>query len=224
MGRYTAGGIGGVQAVNDGSIDRWAADDEFVAGLRVGSTAAYDTLVDRYHARLMPVLVRMLGGDVAAAEDLAQDTFLAVYRSLHTLTAEHSFEGWLYKIARNNARRYNRRRMLVQFVPLDSVVSLLSGSRSRAHDDLLDEASVIDDIQVVLDQMPPKEREAFLLHSMAELTAREIAPIMGIREAAASALVTRGTRRFATLYQARTGHLPSARTTRQRLPSNGGPP
>jgi len=185
--------------MSDRRIDGMTADDGLLANLRAGTTGAYEVLVDRYHPRLCAYLYRMLG-DRSAAEDVAQETFLAVFTSLHTLGDDRSFDAWLFTIAHHKATPHLRRRAILQFVPLDQVVSRVGSWFGRETSDPIEGFPTRSSVQTTLDRMTPREREALLLHSWAGLKSREIAGILGVSPAAAAQRVTRARQRFIDLY------------------------
>jgi RNA polymerase sigma-70 factor (ECF subfamily) len=61
--------------------------------------AAFQKLVERHQAAIRRFLRRLLGGDAAAADDLAQDTFLLAYRKIAGWKGQGSFSSWLHTIA-----------------------------------------------------------------------------------------------------------------------------
>jgi RNA polymerase sigma-70 factor (ECF subfamily) len=78
-------------------------DAELVEGLKRGDEAAFVTLVQRYQRtllRLALVYCRVL----AAAEDIVQDTWLAVIRGIDRFEERASFKTWLFHILVNRAR------------------------------------------------------------------------------------------------------------------------
>ena len=74
-----------------------------------GEKGAFETLVERHKNWVVNLLYHNLH-DFQAAEDLAQETFLRVFRKLHTYTTKAQFTTWLYIIASNLARTEIRRR------------------------------------------------------------------------------------------------------------------
>lgn len=60
---------------------------------------AFDALVRRHQSSLRQSLRRLLGGDPALADELAQETFLRAYRALASFRGESRFQTWLYRIA-----------------------------------------------------------------------------------------------------------------------------
>ena len=83
------------------------SDEQLMAMLAAGETAALEILVQRYHRMLLGYLYRFVGGDRSLAEDLVQETFLRVLRQQHH-TMPQSFKAWLYAIATNLARDHLR--------------------------------------------------------------------------------------------------------------------
>ena len=76
---------------------------EFLARLRAGDEAAYRRLVRRYHGALVGLAQGVIGSR-AQAEEVVQDTWLAVFRHVAKFEGRSSLAGWLFTIVRNRAR------------------------------------------------------------------------------------------------------------------------
>jgi RNA polymerase sigma-70 factor (ECF subfamily) len=75
-------------------------DSELVSRVILANDqSAFAQLVGRHQGAIRAFMRRLLAGDHAAADDLAQETFLAAYRKLHTWQAAASFSTWLHSIA-----------------------------------------------------------------------------------------------------------------------------
>jgi RNA polymerase sigma-70 factor (ECF subfamily) len=74
-----------------------------------GDFDAFETLVEKYQARIYRHLRKMVKDD-PCAEDLLQETFLNAYRGLKGFSGESSFSTWLFRIATNNALMFLRKR------------------------------------------------------------------------------------------------------------------
>src|SRR5437764_10634490 len=72
---------------------------------QAGDEAAFAELVGRYQPRLRAFLRPMLDGDAHRAQDVLQDVWLDVFRSVGKLRDVDAFTGWLYRIARDRAYR-----------------------------------------------------------------------------------------------------------------------
>lgn len=84
-------------------------DASLVDGFLAGDQTSFDQLVLRYQDSLHRFFRRSTDAD--AAEDLAQDAFLEVYRSLATWRRQSSFRTWLFGVARNVGHRHLRSRL-----------------------------------------------------------------------------------------------------------------
>lgn len=80
------------------------SDEQLALGLQSGNSDALTGLVERHHSPLLGFLYRLTGGDRALAEDLVQETFLRVLRSIGQFHPGRPFKPWLYAIATNIAR------------------------------------------------------------------------------------------------------------------------
>ena len=89
------------------------SDGALVRRVLDGETECFRLLVERYQDAVFGVALSRTG-NIADAEDIAQDSFLTTYESLPQLDEPHRFGAWLYGIARNKAnaraRSENRRR------------------------------------------------------------------------------------------------------------------
>ncbi len=91
-------------------------DARVIAAVRQGNAEAFEIIVREYQPRLYRFLFGLIG-EAEVARDLTQDTFLAAYRALPETRDELNLTGWLFQIARNNARSYWRRRKLITWLP-----------------------------------------------------------------------------------------------------------
>jgi RNA polymerase sigma-70 factor, ECF subfamily len=82
-------------------------DAEVMLRVKAGDQSAFDYLVQKYRRPLVSFMYRM-ARNTAAAEDLAQEVFLRVYRSRQTYEASAKFTTWLYRIATNLAVNHAR--------------------------------------------------------------------------------------------------------------------
>ena len=85
------------------SADSQFDTPEFLARLRCGDEGAYRRLVRRYHASLIGLAQGVIGSR-AQAEEVVQDSWVAVFRSIDRFEGRSSLAGWLFTIVRNRAR------------------------------------------------------------------------------------------------------------------------
>jgi RNA polymerase sigma-70 factor (ECF subfamily) len=160
-------------------------DPTLALAARQGSDEAFRLLVERWQRPVFALIVRLVR-DAAAAEDLAQETFLKAHRALAAYDPERRFGSWLLRIAHNAAIDALRRR--------HPEVSPLLHQRD---DGAEEEMEVVDDrtptpeasalgrdlgraLQRALGELRAEHREALLLRFQEGLTYDEIAEVLGI--------------------------------------------
>ena len=144
-----------------------------------GKVDAFEDLMAHTEARVFGLAWRMLG-DRHLAEDAAQETYLRVFRSLHTFRQGERFEAWLVRIAVNVCRDLARKRGPVP-VFLDDMESLPSDPTSLEAEEatLLHQRRSL--VQRALASLPQAERAALVLRDLEGLSTEEAARILGVR-------------------------------------------
>jgi RNA polymerase sigma-70 factor (ECF subfamily) len=133
----------------------------------------------------------------ALAEDLAQETFIKVLGALGDFEASRKPGPWLYRIARNTCIdwfRCNKR----TFEPIDDAICC--GSDSESPESIVldrEQRSVIKDMFM---KMNKKYRPAMLLRYIGELSYREVAAELELKEATVKTLIRRGRQQFQKAY------------------------
>lgn len=164
-----------------------AADHELVTRFRNGDRKAFDEIVLRYQHRVYSLCYRWLG-EPEAAEEVAQDVFLAVFRSLDAFRGESSLSTWIFKVAVNhcrNRRLYRMRRAHGRHDPIDTKPDddspMLEVADETAHSDagsLRREAR--DLVQQALEGLDDDHRQILILRDVEDLDYEEIADILDI--------------------------------------------
>lgn len=114
------------------------SDTELIARvLASDDRAAFGELVRRHQSSVRQFLRYLTRGDVATADDLAQETFVQAYRALGRFRGDASFSTWLLGIARNfwrNAQRRERRHHSLAEQTPDSTAAALTHTADLRHD------------------------------------------------------------------------------------------
>lgn len=175
-------------------------DEQLALRIQRGEREALAQLVERHHSRLIGFLYRMTGGDRALAEDLAQESFLRVLRSIAQYRHPHPFKPWLYAIATNIARDHYKsaasRRTQNEFPD-----ELPASSESEPEDALLD----LDEGQRVaaaMLQLPDHQREVVILRYYQELSLAEISDALAIPVGTVKSRLSIGLGRLKALLEA----------------------
>jgi RNA polymerase sigma factor (sigma-70 family) len=132
---------------------------------------AFGELVARHQSAVRGLLRRLTGGDLAQADDLAQETFLRAYRGLRGYRGGAKFSSWLYRIACNVFFSRDRGSRELPSEP----PALEAGGTEEALPDLVLERH---DLEKALALLKPRERAALVLTYANELTHEEAAVVL----------------------------------------------
>ena len=202
-----------------------------VARLRAGDAQAFRSLLERLQQPIIGYLHGLVG-DVEVARDLAQDTFLQVYKELPKASAMYALDAWIYRIATNYGLRYLKRRKLRQFIHFSfhtesaEIPSEMTFGNVMSHDDLLHLSQMSPSLEEqtelrmlvksTMDQLHPKDAACVMLHYGEGMTYEQIANIIDISPEAVRKRVSRGVVKFRAIYT-REGHsqMPSSPVMRK---------
>ena len=150
---------------------------------------SWDEVVRTHSGRVYRLAYRLTGNQ-HDAEDLTQEVFVRVFRSLATYTPG-TFEGWLHRITTNLFLDLVRRRARIRFDALpDDAERLPSGDRGPAQ--IYDETHFDGDVQAALDALPPDFRAAVVLCDLEGLSYEEIAATLGVKIGTVRSRIHRG--------------------------------
>jgi RNA polymerase sigma-70 factor, ECF subfamily len=151
---------------------------------------SWDEVVRTHSARVYRLAYR-LTGNPHDAEDLTQDVFVRVFRSLSSYTPG-TFEGWLHRITTNLFLDQVRRKQRIRFDGLaDDAAERLPG-REPGPAQVYDDTHFGDDVQRALDALPPDFRAAVVLCDIEGLSYEEIAATLGIKLGTVRSRIHRG--------------------------------
>ncbi len=150
---------------------------------------SWDELV-RQHADRVYRLAYRLSGNQHDAEDLTQETFIRVFRSVQNYQPG-TFEGWLHRITTNLFLDMVRRRQRIRFDALPEDTERLRGS-SPSPEQLYEDTHLDPQIQRALDALAPDFRAAVVLCDIEGLTYEEIAATLGVKLGTVRSRIHRG--------------------------------
>jgi RNA polymerase sigma-70 factor (ECF subfamily) len=155
-----------------------------------------------YEVRLKSFAARMLG-DSTAAEDVAQDSFLALYRHLEQVPVA-AYRPWLYRVARNlcldQLRRRKFKMSLFGDLSRDEDQPFVPGDTDNQRPDQIAETREANEtIERAIEQLPAKFREAFLLCEVEGLSYEDASAILGCPVKTVSTRLFRARQRFKSL-------------------------
>jgi RNA polymerase sigma-70 factor (ECF subfamily) len=158
-----------------------------------GDDSAFETIVDRFQARVFRLACRLT--TETDAPDVLQETFLQVYRHLPSFRGESQFGTWLYRIATNAALMHRRASARRPSEPLDAFLPRFDDQGKHAAtpaelqvatraDELLDRQFLAAKARDVLARLPDIYRDAFVLKDLEEMSTADAARALDIEPAA----------------------------------------
>jgi RNA polymerase sigma-70 factor, ECF subfamily len=173
-------------------------DAEVMLRVRTGDQQAFDYLVQKYRRPLVSFMYRM-ARNTAAAEDLAQEVFLRVYRSRESYEASAKFTTWLYRIATNLAvnhardTRHERPEVTVSLDEPDeesgTTLELPDGSLTAEQVMVRRERMLA--IRSKVERLPEQQRLAVIMHKYQQMDYKQIADVLKKSESATKSLLFR---------------------------------
>ena len=152
------------------------SDLELIEEFRHGNEKAFNPLVLRYQEKIYWVVRRLLP-DHDEADDVVQDIFVKVYRSLNTFKGDSSFYTWLYRIAMNLSLNEIRRKKTRRAFSLDDNVAQHE-SKDPLPLEMLEREERTKLIKDAIERLPEKQKKVFVLRYYEELPYEEISKIL----------------------------------------------
>jgi len=178
------------------------ADTQIIERCLGGEEAAWEDLVKVHTRRVYAICYRFVGSD-QEAQDLTQEIFLRVFRSLKSFRAgEGSFTVWLSRLARNLLIDHYRRTKVDRAT--DSIEDQLpmleeKTAMSARTDGLVAGREASELLQGALQKLSPELRETVILRDLEELEYREIAQVLNVPEGTVKSRLNRGRAELARL-------------------------
>lgn len=147
-------------------------DADIIKEIRHDTDRGFRMLVDRYSEKIYWHVRRTVESH-DDAQDVVQEVFVRVFRSLDSLNSAESLRSWIYRIATNEALRQLERRRN-EFAPLDDTAGNIVSDSYINYDDV--EAV---QLKQAIHSLPPKQQLAFNMRYYDELSYDEIAEVLG---------------------------------------------
>ncbi len=187
-------------------------DEEFLLqGLRAGVNEAYETLIDRFEQPVYNLVYRLLDNP-ADANDVVQEVFVKVFRSVGSFQGKSSLKTWVYRIAFNEA--YNQRRWFSRHkkqeigLETESENSInfqeVLSDPGRSAFDIASDHETHEMIQEALAELNPSFRAVVVLRDIEDLSYEEIAEVLQVSLGTVKSRILRGRE---ALRKALTGRL-----------------
>lgn len=175
-------------------------DEQIAQQIQQGNSDALSALVERHYDRLLGYLYRLLNGNRDLAEDLVQETFMRVMRSIDRYTYPRPFKAWLYSIATNLARNHYDRAETRRVTGSDDEIATLTSGDPTIEDDLAHQVDVARIVET-LGALPEHQREVIILRYYEECSLSDIADALNLPVGTVKSRLSIGLGRLKSLMQ-----------------------
>lgn len=174
------------------------SDADIMLRVKAGDQSAFEYLVQKYRRPMVSFMYRM-ARNAAAAEDLAQEVFLRVYRSRETYEASAKFTTWLYRIATNLAvnhardTRHDRPEVQVSLDEPDEQTGTtfeLPDASLNAEQAMVRRERMMA-IRKKVEALPEQQKLAVIMHKYQQMDYKQIAEVLKKSESATKSLLFR---------------------------------
>ncbi|MBV7270544.1 RNA polymerase sigma factor [Winogradskyella luteola] len=165
-----------------------------------GDTRAYAQLVDRYKDLVYTLALRMLKHK-EEAEEVAQDTFIKVFKSLHKFKGDSKFSTWIYRVAYNTCLdNIKKNKKYLNNVAIDEFTFNKLDTIDNALDHIIkEEKSVL--IKNCIDKLPEDSSVILTLFYFEELSLDEISKIINIEANTVKVKLFRARKKLAVILE-----------------------
>jgi RNA polymerase sigma-70 factor, ECF subfamily len=175
--------------------------------LRGGDSAALGQVYDQHHAYVR-AFARKLVGDDAVAEDVVQETFIALPRAIRGFAEGSALRTFLVGIAVNHCRHFvraaaRRRAACERLAAGNEAVGAGAVSRNPTPETALQHARLAEALSHALDELSLEHRVAFVMCELQELTAAESAALLNVPEATVRTRVFNAKRKIRAWFERR---------------------
>ncbi len=159
-------------------------EQELIKKIKTGDQSAFKELFETYSIMVFQVCLHM-SGNQQEAEDITQDVFFQVYKSIKSFRAKSKLSSWLYRIAVNLCLNYQQKKKQARWFSLDILFESseektknIPASPENIPDVLLEKSEKERIIQQAINSLPKQQRVAVILHRYEGLSYQEIAEVM----------------------------------------------
>lgn len=158
-------------------------DDQLISDYLEGDEGALSLLVDRYLSDAYNFAVK-LTGDAQVAEDITQESFTKTWKNMRKFVPGNSFRGWLFRIIRNTAIDWLRKRREIPFSAFAIDMENESGLEATLTDtnllpdELLAQAEDVRYLDMLLRQINPRYQAVLTLRHTSNMTFEEIGKVL----------------------------------------------
>lgn len=166
------------------------SDEKLAFFMQKNGGEGIEQVIDRYQAKLLRYVTSIIK-DQSLAEDMVQETFIAVYKNINSFDSDKKFSSWIYRIAHNKAINEIRKHSI--FLGLDRIKEVSDESIDATEIvKELDKQKTKNVIAKAIKNLPIKYKEVMLLRYFEDSSYEEISDILRIPKNTVGVRITRG--------------------------------
>ena len=181
-------------------------DGELIKDFLAGKESAFEDLVHRYEKKVYSLCYKYVGNQEDAL-DLAQESFLRVYRSLSRFRFDAAFSTWVYRLTVNTCLDFMRQQKNKASLSLDAPLRLAEGEevprevadRGPSPVEELERKELRGEILRALEELPEEQRIPIVLKEFQDLSYEEIADLLQIPLGTVRSRISRGRLKLKTI-------------------------
>jgi RNA polymerase sigma-70 factor (ECF subfamily) len=173
-------------------------DSELIDRVKSGDQKAFKLVFDKYHAKVFNTCIGFLHNK-SDADDITQDVFIEVYKSLNKFRGDSKLSTWIYRIAVNKSLNHIRDNKKSNW--LNSIETLFAGTKSNegeikyASGDnpeiIFEDKEKAEMLHRAINSLPKNQKIAFTLNKYEDLSYKQISEVMDISLSSVESLIHR---------------------------------
>jgi len=172
-------------------------DKQLIKGIIRNHDPSFRALIEKYKRLIFGSAYRIVG-NTSDAEDICQEVFLEVFKSIHKLRNEDDLSGWLFKIAKNKSISLLRKRNPARAHTAEDIhCSIVQNKISESHSEENTPARKMEDDEArqhlfqAIDCLPEKQKRVLLMHKFEDYSQKEICDALNLSQASVESLIYR---------------------------------
>jgi RNA polymerase sigma-70 factor (ECF subfamily) len=142
-----------------------------------GNEKAFNQLINKYHKGIYWHARRMVGNHLDA-DEITQEVIIVVYKKISGFKFNSSLKTWIYRITANKSKNLSRKRKIKNFLKMEDVET----QNLKLQDDIIlnyEDKEFLENLNAMLDEIPIKQKQVFVLRHFEGLSYNEISEITG---------------------------------------------
>ena len=152
-------------------------DFELVNRFLLGEEVAFNLIVKKYQKKIYWHARQMMGNHLDA-DEVTQEVLIVIFNKLKNFNFNSSLYTWIYKIVTTRSLNQIRKKQIKRFFSIDDDVGIELKDKQDIVEEL-DSKEKLERVKRVLQKIPPKQRQIFIMRNFEELSYEEISEITG---------------------------------------------